>query len=64
MPGETITSVPKQGFETALAYDGFAEYVVVVALDQNGQEIGRSETVKTTRPVDALDISIAKEVQW
>jgi hypothetical protein len=63
---ESVASLPRQGFETALSYDGFAEYVVVLALDASGNEIGRSKTIKTTLPsnTNLLDISVAEEAKW
>jgi hypothetical protein len=63
---ETIVSTPRQGFETALSYDGFAKYIVVVALDRNGEEIGRSKTIRTIFPSDkdATSLAVAEEAQW
>lgn len=63
---DTIVSTPRQGFETALSYDGFAKYIAVLALDHNGEEIGRSKTIKTRLPSDkdATSLAVAEEAQW
>ena len=63
---ESVASVPRKGFETALVYDGFAEYVVMLALDASGNEIGRSNTIKTALPpdTDLVNYSVADEAKW
>lgn len=50
---ETITSTPRTGFETTLVFDGFAEFVIAVARDRDGNEIGRSKTIRVSLPSDA-----------
>ena len=62
---ELVASSARQGFETALSCDMFAKYVVMVALDLDGKEIGRSKVVETSRP-QGLDhsLSVAEEAKW
>ena len=42
----------RKGFETIIIHDGFAKYVVVEALDKDGDAIGRSRVIQTIEPVE------------
>lgn len=53
-----IASSARQGFETTLSYSGLATYVVAVAFNAEGEEIGRSKVVETLRPPE-MDQSMA-----
>lgn len=62
---ELIASSPRQGFETQIRFQGFAKHVVLVALDINAKELGRSNITDTEVPPDLQSLSIAhKESQW
>ncbi|EXJ53302.1 uncharacterized protein A1O5_13463 [Cladophialophora psammophila CBS 110553] len=62
---ELIASSPRQGFETQIRFQGFAKHVVLVALDINGKELGRSNVTDAEVPPDLQSLSIAyKESQW
>jgi hypothetical protein len=52
---DLIASMPRQGFETSLVYDGYASHVVAEALDQNGNQLGRSAAVRTLTPSEDFD---------
>lgn len=55
----------KGGFETALAWDGYASYVIVEAVDKDGKVAGRTNIVKTQAPPnDAMSEAVAEEVYW
>lgn len=45
-----LTSVKRNGFETALTYEGYAAFVTVEALNQHGNRLARSKVVKTIVP--------------
>jgi hypothetical protein len=45
-----ITSAKRQGFETMLTFDGYAETIYVEAVDLRGNFLGRSGTFKTIAP--------------
>lgn len=49
-----INETVKTGFETNMMYDGYAEYVVMEALNKNGTAMGRSEVFKTIAPVEGV----------
>ena len=61
---ELIASTLRQGFETELAYEGFASYVVAEAIDRNGKPLGRSEVAKTRPPSDRLNPDVLDETEW
>lgn len=44
---ERLATKPRDGFETMLSFQGYAKYVVVIGLDVEGEELGRSTLVKT-----------------
>ncbi len=55
--------------ETLLAYDGFAEYLVLEAVDRDDRVLGRSAVVKTMPPASpnhpvVLGAKIAKQEGW
>lgn len=65
--GETkkmIASSARQGFETALVYEGYATFVIAEALDRDGEPLGTSTIVKTLAPSDKLDPSVLKDAEW
>lgn len=47
-----INETTRRGFETDITYEGYAEHVVVEALDSRNQPIGRSQVVQTIPPVE------------
>lgn len=49
-----ISKKDRHGFETKIKYEGFAEYVVVEALDSTNRPIGRSHVVRTIPPLQGL----------
>ena len=49
---EKLGSTPKDGFETSLVVPGIAKYGYAVALDKDGKELGRSETMSLLPPMD------------
>lgn len=48
----SLNKTKRRGFETDITYAGYAEFVVVQALDNSGKTIGRSEVVHTLPPVE------------
>lgn len=65
--GEKMTlvgSTARQGFESALTYDGYASFVVAEALDRNNQTLGKSLVVKTIPPVNLLNPAVIEEIGW
>lgn len=42
-----IASIPRQGFESALAYNGFLSHVILEGIDHNATALGQSVVVKT-----------------
>lgn len=61
---ELAASNARQGFETAVSYEGYASFVVLEALDEYGQILGRSNVEKTIPSADLRNFSIIKETQW
>lgn len=61
---ELLGSARKQGFETAITYDGYASYVVVEARDRDGHPLGRSKVFETIPPENMFDPAVVKESQW
>ncbi|KAI7198838.1 hypothetical protein KC316_g4773 [Hortaea werneckii] len=47
---EKLGSTPKDGFETTLVIPGIAKFGYAVALDKDGKELGRSETMSLLPP--------------
>ena len=61
---ELVTSMPRQGFETRLMYDGFASYVIVEAVDREGNILGESMVFKTISPAHMHNAAVLKEQEW
>jgi hypothetical protein len=61
---ELIATSTRQGFETVLSWNGYAKYVVLVALDSKGNEIRRSKVIKTIPPRELSTLSVADEAKW
>lgn len=62
---EVVAEASRQGFETALSNAGFARFIIVVALDIDGEEIGRSKVVETIRSLEMdRSIAAAEEALW
>ncbi|KAK3703323.1 hypothetical protein LTR37_014535 [Vermiconidia calcicola] len=61
---ELIASTSRQGFETSLSYPGFATFVILEAIDANGEVLGRSDLVKTIPPANRVGASEALEAEW
>lgn len=59
-----IAGEKKSGFETSMAYDGFASHVFVEALDSQGTILGRSEVFTTVAPKNLLTEAVAEELLW
>lgn len=54
----------RQGFETVMHADDFAEYVIVEALDSEGTSLGHSDVVKTIVSHEISDLAAAAEEKW
>lgn len=61
---EPAVSLPRTGFETALTFHGFATYVVVEALDDEGNVLGRSRIVKTVVSAKLSILTVTQEAEW
>lgn len=62
---EFIASSPREGFETKIEYEGFARHVMLVALDSNGKELGRSLPKVTRLPPEFQNPEVsAGEIAW
>lgn len=63
---EVVAVVAKDGFETAVSFEGYAAYVVVEARDERGGvlEFGVSEPCRTSLPVEMEGWDVATELQW
>ena len=60
-----IASSPRRGFETGMTYKGYAEYVVVEALDRNATVLGKSLVHKTiSTPSSIISPAVAEEQTW
>ncbi len=59
-----VTVVPRSGFETAIAYNGYASYVFVEALDKTGKTLGKSRVIETIQPEDMSTAAVAEEMAW
>lgn len=59
-----LNSTERQGFETAITYEGFSNYVVLEALDQYNNVLGTSRVTKTLPPPEGLDRLNASDYQW
>lgn len=64
-PKIPIFEKQRTGFETAVAWDGYASYVIVEALDKNGKVLGKTDVIHTVEP-GAGDMSgaVAEELYW
>ncbi|KAK5171213.1 uncharacterized protein LTR77_004357 [Saxophila tyrrhenica] len=61
---QLIASSPRTGFETALTYEGYPSYVVVKAYNSKGEELGKSDVVKSIAPLNTYNEAVLKEEQW
>jgi hypothetical protein len=61
---ELVASTLRQGFETAISYDGFATYVIVEAVDAEGNVLGESRMKETLPPANLISAEIADEALW
>jgi hypothetical protein len=61
---ELVASIARQGFETALSYKGYASFVILEALDANGQILGRSNVERTVPPPNPQSPAVIEETQW
>ena len=63
---ELVASALRDGFETALIYQGYASYVMLEAIDREGNslDMGKSYVVKTHEPHDLLAPDVVAEAQW
>ncbi|KAK5163442.1 uncharacterized protein LTR77_010624 [Saxophila tyrrhenica] len=61
---ELVGSTLRQGFESMISYQGYASYVVVEALDADGNALGESRTIETLPPSDLISHVVADEAQW
>ena len=60
-----IGSRSRTGFETTIAWDGYASYIMAEAIDKTGKAVGRTEIVKTLEPpYDAMSAAVAEEMYW
>lgn len=64
-PKIPIFAKKRTGFETAMAWDGFASYVFVEAVDKHGNVLGQTEIVQTVAPgAGDLTSAVAEELYW
>ena len=56
---ELVTSTARTGFETKLEIDEYMRHIVAVALDVNGEEIGRSDVVTIHLPPELESPAVA-----
>lgn len=64
-PMVKIFSKKKTGFETAMVWEGYASYVIVEAVDKDGQVVGMSNIAKTLEPPEeAMSAAVAEELYW
>lgn len=64
-PKIPIFEKKRTGFETAMAWDGYASYVMVEALDKHGNVLGRTDIVQTVPPGSGdLSSAVAEELYW
>ena len=61
---EPVASLPKSGFETELSCGGYATYVVLEAVDMNGDVLGKSGVVETVVKSPLPDAIIQQEAKW
>ena len=54
----------RKGFETSLAISGFAAFVVIEAVDANGEALGESEVTESVQPSNTLSPAVVQEKQW
>ncbi|KAK3047788.1 hypothetical protein LTR09_010763 [Extremus antarcticus] len=47
-----------------ISYKGYASYVVVEALDGDGNALGESTTIETLPPSNLVSSVVAEEAQW
>ena len=62
-----LTSAEKDGFETAIEYEGFAAFVVVEGIGKNGASLGKSKIVKTELAAHMSEDEspdVKEEMQW
>ncbi|KAK4635984.1 hypothetical protein CLAFUW4_01511 [Fulvia fulva] len=61
-----IGSKSRTGFETIIAWDGYASYVMAEAIDKTGKAVGRTEIMKTLGPGNnhAMSAAVAEEMYW
>lgn len=53
----------RHGFETSMAWHGYATYVVIEAIDKNGNVIAISDVVKTIEPgIEGQSAAVADEL--
>ncbi|KAK3714801.1 hypothetical protein LTR37_007536 [Vermiconidia calcicola] len=59
-----VASAEKLGFETVLAYGGYASYVIVEAVNRNGTVLGRTEVSRTFAHANVTAEAVAGEDVW
>lgn len=64
-PKIKVFAKEKTGFETSLAWDGYASYVIVEGIDKHGKILTSSGIVKTLLPGrEDLSAAVAEELYW
>lgn len=66
IPEVHVASAKKDGFETAIEFDGYAAFVVVEGLNKDGKSLGRSEVTETILSTDmsSEDPDVKNEMLW
>lgn len=61
-----VSTTLRQGFESALSFDGYAAFVIVEALDKDDNVLpnGKSGVIKTSPPKDMDNDDVIAETQW
>lgn len=59
-----VATAERLGFETVLSYGGYASYVIVEAVNQNGTVLGRTSVMKTYAHPNITAEAVAEDDHW
>ena len=59
-----VATAPREGFETAMMFNGYASNVVVEGLDKDGVSLGKSNIISTLKPTNMSSVAVTKEFVW
>ena len=63
-PMQIVESVDKTGFETEFTYNGYAQYIVVEGLNQNGTVLTHQNITQVPLPPNNATAAVKAEQQW